>query len=430
MKKSLIILTAMLLPAALFAQSALGQLEHLAGMSVHDVPVPKASDPVRVDDEEEEQKSTKLKDYTPAEETQQTTMQTSQPKPKTWQELQQEREEQARLQREAEIQRQIEEDNRRHWNDVENWTKRYEERISHQQSLYDAFLAGPPEVHLVPMFSSINEHKIVFDHPMSSAELRKLANIVVPDYDSTYTADKLYYSSRTTSPAYFLGRRLANGRTEWRIFSESFTAFTENYGVLGLGYTENKNIRDVKFVGEGRVILLEMDNGEKYVLSPEGKVHCKGRNISFPVMSGDGLFIECDGKLFISNMPEYYRTPLLQGIRFNYYRKTVVVTNYFDSPEDIFYVMCNYGGKTYDVKEHKWKKHAHNSALDYIAPFSNDGQYYVIKPRGKKYYQIVSYSDHGELFQGKKKYKTLEAAHAGWSKEKATIYKTKPALSE
>jgi hypothetical protein len=42
----------------------------------------------------------------------------------------------------------------------------------------------------------------------------------------------------------------------------------------------------------------------------------------------------------------------------------------------------------------------------------------------------VSYSSHGELFPGKKKYKSLEAAHAGWSKEKATIYTNKPAQSK
>ena len=54
MKKCLIILAAVMFPAALSAQSALHQLESMAGMSIHDVNVPKPSDPVRVDDDEDD----------------------------------------------------------------------------------------------------------------------------------------------------------------------------------------------------------------------------------------------------------------------------------------------------------------------------------------------------------------------------------------
>ena len=420
--KNLFILTALLLPATMFAQSALGQLEHIAGQSIHDVNVPKPSDPVRVDDEEEEesqpQQSTHLKDYTPAQETIQPA---PEPKPKTFEELQRER-----------IEKEVQESSRRYQENIDKWQERYEDRLEHQISLYNAFLAGPPEVHPVPMFSSINEHKIIFDQPKSPDELSDFAHFALPYYDSTYTADKLYYSSRTSSPAYFLGRRLENGRTEWRIFIESFSAYTENYGVVGIPYPEYTQIRDVKIVGEGRVVLLEMNNGETYVLSPEGKVHCKGRNVSFPAMSGDGLFIECDGKLYVSNMPEYEKKPLLQGDHFDYYTRTVIVTKHAPNGET-YYTMSNYAGKSYDYKNNVWTNYTVSDPpieLDYIAPFNNDGNYYVIKPRGKKYYQIVSYSNHGELFTGKKKYKSLEAAHAGWSKEKATIYTTKPAQSK
>ena len=53
MKKCLIILAAVLLPAALSAQSALHQLESMAGMSIHDVNVPDPGDPVPVDPDPE-----------------------------------------------------------------------------------------------------------------------------------------------------------------------------------------------------------------------------------------------------------------------------------------------------------------------------------------------------------------------------------------
>lgn len=54
MRKSLVILAAWLLPATLCAQSALHQLESLAGMSIHDVPIPAVPDPTPVNAEEEE----------------------------------------------------------------------------------------------------------------------------------------------------------------------------------------------------------------------------------------------------------------------------------------------------------------------------------------------------------------------------------------
>ena len=75
MRKYLIIASVLLLPTALCAQSALHQLESLAGQSIHDVYVPPVPDPTPVyveeeeeQEEQEEQKSTHLKDYTPAQE--------------------------------------------------------------------------------------------------------------------------------------------------------------------------------------------------------------------------------------------------------------------------------------------------------------------------------------------------------------------------
>ena len=74
MRKHIIIAAVLLLPTALYAQSALGQalqqLESLTGMTIHDVKVPDPGDPVPVDPdpEEEPKQSTHLKDYTPAQE--------------------------------------------------------------------------------------------------------------------------------------------------------------------------------------------------------------------------------------------------------------------------------------------------------------------------------------------------------------------------
>ena len=88
MKKCLIILAAVMFPAALSAQSALHQLESMAGMSIHDVNVPDPGDPVPVDPDPEEeepqpQQSTHLRDYTPAQETTQPTPK-PEPKPQTY----------------------------------------------------------------------------------------------------------------------------------------------------------------------------------------------------------------------------------------------------------------------------------------------------------------------------------------------------------
>ena len=104
MKKNLFILAALLLPASLCAQSALGQalqqLESLTGMSIHDIKVPDPGDPVPVDPdpEEEPKQSTHLKDYTPAQE-QET------PEEKRYRELLEETQ-----RREEEIRKQVHED--------------------------------------------------------------------------------------------------------------------------------------------------------------------------------------------------------------------------------------------------------------------------------------------------------------------------------
>jgi peptide methionine sulfoxide reductase MsrB len=70
--------------------------------------------------------------------------------------------------------------------------------------------------------------------------------------------------------------------------------------------------------------------------------------------------------------------------------------------------------------ENTWSRFSADASYEYIAPFSNDGEYYVLKPFKKDYF-IVSYCG-GKLFRGKKKYKSIEAAHAGWPKEQQYIF--------
>ena len=419
MRKSLFILAALLLPMTLSAQSALQQLEQMAGMSIHDVHVPDPGDPVPVDPDPEEdsqpQQSTHLKDYTPAQETTQPAPK-QEPKPLTYEERQQQwREaEQRRLNKEDEaIRNSMREDRER-----EEWR-------------YNYFLETRPRVQTTPVFSGISERKYVFDTPKSLYELSNdYGEFLIEKKDSDYKADMLRIPQQAYPGARFLGRRLPNGRTEWRIFYQDRIrtgkmGYREDYGWLGFpaGFDYRK-IWDVKFAGEGRIVLLEMNNGDTYVLKgKDGSVICKGRNISCPVMSNENngvVFIECDGKLYASNMPKF-SLPILQGDHFDYYGRTVIVTHH-NSAGETSYTMCTYGGRQYDYKQHKWTKHSSDAAYDFVAPFRNDGDYYVIKPQGKNYYQIVAYSHHDHLFQGKKKYKTLEDAHAGWVKEKKYFY--------
>ena len=414
MKKCLIILAAVLLPAALSAQSALHQLESMAGMSIHDVNVPDPGDPVPVDpdpekEEPQPQQSTHLKDYTPAQETTQPTPK-PEPKPQTYEERQKQwRDEQWKQDQKSE---------------ADYWKNKDEERERERES-YKYFLETRPRVHSTPVFSSIAERKVVFPEPVSPYDLRDFGNFKLDEKDSTYKVDYLRCSSAKWPHAFFLGRRLENGRVEWRIFEYTPIAYGAKMGYrecdYHMMYTTNfdyRNIKDVEFAGEGRVVLLKMNNGVTIVIKPNGEMICAGRNVTFPVMAEEALFIECDGKLYASNMPRF-SSPILEGDHFDYYGRTVIVTHH-DSEGKPYYTMSTYGGRNYDYKHHKWAKHESGSydAYDFAAPFSNDGNYYVIKPRGKKYYQILSYSNYDNLYKGKKKYKTLEAAHAGWPKEK------------
>lgn len=99
MKKALILWIAAVCPTLLCAQSALQQLEQMAGQSIYDVHIPDPGDPVPVDPdpEDEPQQSTHLKDYTPAQETTQPAPQT-QPQTDGWAEwLKQEEERQNKV---------------------------------------------------------------------------------------------------------------------------------------------------------------------------------------------------------------------------------------------------------------------------------------------------------------------------------------------
>lgn len=412
MKKNLFILAACLLPATLCAQSALHQLESLAGMSIHDVPVPAVPDPTPVyaDDEEETEspQSTHLKDYTPAQE-QET------PDEKRKREILEETQ-----RREAQIHRQVQEESRRKQEqDYKEWNSR-EERISREHKSYQDFLKSNPQVQPVPLFSSIDEHKVLFPEPKSPAELYEYGNnFKLPKDDPTFKADMIVFSSRHSLPAYFLGKRLPNGRVEWRMFIYELGEYAEDHYLCGFFHGfDSHNIKDVRMYGEGRVIILDMYDGTSYVTNPHGSLICHGTNISFPAMCGDVLFIECDGELYASNAPTAASQAILTGAHFDYYRNSIIVTNYYDGKPS--YRLCSYGGRKYDYVENTWSRFSADVSYEYIAPFFNDGEYFVLKPY-KKDYIIVSYCG-GKLYRGKKKYKSLEAAHAGWSKEQQYIW--------
>ena len=418
MRKSLIILVAWLLPATLCAQSALHQLESLAGMSIHDVPIPAVPDPTPVNAEEEEseeQHSTHLRDYTPAQE-QET------PEQKRKRELVEETQ-----RREAEIRRQVQEESRRKQEqDYKEWHSR-DERISREHKAYQDFLKSNPQVQPVPLFSSIDEHKVLFPEPKSLADLYEYGSrFKQKEDDKNYKADMIVYSSRHPLPAYFLGKRLDNGRVEWRMFIHELGEYTEDHYLCGFFHGfDSRNIKNVRMYGEGRVILIDMYDGTSYVINPHGSLICHGIDISFPAMSGDVLFIECDGELYASNAPTAASQAFLRGDHFDYYRNNIIVTNYYDGKPS--YNLCSYGGRQYDYVENTWSRFSADASYEYIAPFSNDGEYYVLKPF-KKDYIIVSYCG-GKLFRGKKKYKSIEAAHAGWPKEQQYIFymhKSKP----
>ena len=411
MRKHLIIASVLLLPTALFAQSALHQLESLAGMSIHDVNVPKPSAPVPVDadeeeEEEQEQKSTHLKDYTPAQE-QET------PAEKRRREAIEEAEK-----RRAEIHKRVREESRRRDEETASKWRARDERRDRETESYNNFIDSNPQVQPVPIFSSIDEHKVLFPEPNSLSELFG-NSINLQKSDSAYKADIVVYSSRHNLPAYFLGKRLENGRVEWRMFINELGEYSEDlYMVDFFGGFDCHNIKDVRLYGEGRVILLEMYDGTSYVLNPHGSLICHGRNISFPAMSGDVLFIECDGALHASNSPT--SQPILRTGHYDYYRNNIIATGHYSDTGRTYYQLYSYGGRAYDYKENTWSKYSVCTTYEYIAPFSNDGEYYVLKPYKEDYF-IVSYFG-GKLYRGKKKYKTLEAAHAAWPKEQKYIF--------
>ena len=426
MKKSLLLFALTILPVTLFAQSALQQLEQMAGQSIHDVYVPPVPDPtpVDVDDEEEQpQQSTHLKDYTPAQETTQPAPQT-QPQTDGWAEwLKQEEERQNKVNKILNEKRA----------DYEKAMNEEEKRI---QERYDKFIETQPFVEPVPQFSSRSERNYQFDHSLSLDELRDWGNFILDDpNDTLFRADYLRYpevgaSYTHSSMVRFVGTRLANGRVEWRMFKEGWNFYNKDYPYDNLiAYFEKKtvyygtkiqtkDIWNVKMAAEGQVIILEMKNGNNVVIRPNGDYLCEGKHISFPGMVRDGVFVECDGKLFCTNAPEY-SSPILQGDEFQYFGRTIIVKNH-DANNEPYYRLATYTGKCYDIQKHQWTTRGDHDQYSYLGQFINDGHHFIAQPKGKNYYVILAYS--GGLYKGQKKYKTIEEAHAAWPKEKQYIY--------
>lgn len=430
MKKSLLLFALTILPVTLFAQSALQQAEQMAGQSIHDVHVPDPGDPVPVDPdpEEEPQQSTHLQDYTPMQETA-----PSAPAPQTqqqpasdgWEEwLKQERE------REQKVNKILNEKRADYQKDL----KEEEARIARR---YERFLTTQPMTRPVPQFSGRGERNIMFDHPMTVNELRgSYGRYHLLDYNDTlFRADYLRYpqpgaSGLQSNRMRFLGTRLANGRVEWRMFREEWdyrnldnpydnlTAYYEKRSLPGNSKIQSKDIWDVKMAAEGEVIILEMKNGNNVVIRPNGTYLCEGKHITFPARFEEGVFVECDGKLYCTNAPEYSGS-ILSGDEFQYFGRTIIVKNH-DANNQPYYRLATYSGKCYDIQKHEWTQGGKNDQYSYLGRFTNDGDHLIAQPKGKNYYVILAYS--GGLYKGQKKYKTLEEAHAAWPKEKQYIY--------
>ena len=429
MKKSLFILAAVLFPTLLSAQSALQQLESMAGQSIHDVHVPDPGDPVPVDPdpEEEPQQSTHLQDYTPMQETT-----PSAPAPQTqqqpasdgWAEY---------LQREQERQNKVNKILNEKRADYKKDLEEEEARIARR---YERFLTTQPMTRPVPQFSGRGERNFMFDHPMTVNELRgSYGKYNLSDYNDTlFRADYLRYpqpgaSGLQSNRMRFLGTRLANGRVEWRMFREEWdysnfddpydnlTAYYEKRSLPGNSKIQSKDIWDVKMAAEGEVIILEMKNGNNVVIRPNGTYLCEGKHITFPARFEEGVFVECDGKLYCTNAPEYSGS-ILSGDEFQYFGRTIIVQNH-DANNQPYYRLATYSGKCYDIQKHQWTQGGNHDQYTYLARFTNDGDHFIAQPKGKDYYVILAYW--GGLFKGQKKYKTIEEAHAAWAQEKQYI---------
>ena len=170
-------------------------------------------------------------------------------------------------------------------------------------------------------------------------------------------------------------------------------------------------------VAEGQLVLLEMTNGNTVVIRPNGDYLCEGRNISFPGMFEEGVFVECDGKLYCSNAPEF-GSSILSGDAFQYFGRTIIVQNH-DANNQTYYRLATYSGKCYDIRKHQWMQGGDNDQYTYLARFTNDGNHFIAQPRGKDYYVILAY--YGGLYRGQKKYKSIEAAQAAWAQESRYI---------
>ena len=276
-----------------------------------------------------------------------------------------------------------------------------------------------PVMTRVAEYSGINEHKIVYDklqsiegeHPWGTVDMNDFRRAqkggwgVFADYDiERYT--------NTPKGVVVLGKRQPDGHILWMTLM-----YDKNSGKYRAYEAENEDkdlkgntvyLKDIRFEGEGEIIVREYSEGYKKVGNVFGKYIDAGYNIKVLPMKVDGHRIiahsqdptrKLDKEIFI-----YDDTgkKIANGEELEYFDDAIIARS-----KD-FSTLYNWKGQSIYFDKGGWN----SNYLDEIQSFtSSRGRYYVIKVKEGKYALIAQ-----DFRQIGGYYSSAQEAHDAWNR--------------
>ena len=276
-----------------------------------------------------------------------------------------------------------------------------------------------PVMTRVAEYSGINEHKIVYDklqsiegeHPWGTVDMNDFRRAqkggwgVFADYD-------LERYTNTPKGVVVLGKRQPDGHILWMTLLydkdsgkyRAFEAENEEKDLKG----NTVYLKDIRFEGEGEIIVREYSEGYKKVGNVFGKYIDAGYNIKVLPMKVDGHRIiahsqdptrKLDKEIFI-----YDDTgkKIANGEELEYFDDAIIARS-----KD-FSTLYNWKGQSIYFDKGGWNSNYMDELQDFT---SSRGRYYVIKVKEGKYALIAQ-----DFRQIGGYYSTTQEAHDAWNR--------------
>ena len=239
-----------------------------------------------------------------------------------------------------------------------------------------------------PQFSSINESNIRHEKPVSIVGKHEwgevdegLLNVFESDYDEDIPREFDIERYNHDGGAVILGTHKDNGRYHWTILCHlgngAYTFIPQKYLKEGLsGYKNIGKLRDVHFEGQGKYIIAEYTSGYRQVYDSKGNCLREGYNIKVLDSTVEGkslIYVGEDEQTSMNIIFNEDGEVIASGHNIKQYDDALIVQGW-DWPS---YNLYNWHGEILKIDE--------SSAFEEIKAYNNNGSYYLLKDKEKGY---------------------------------------------